>query len=206
MVPYLAPFSGDAGAAAVCKEFHAACFQEAQAREMAPVEEEEGEDLCNCEFSLAYGGKILLNNARLHLKRGQRYGLCGPNGAGKSTLMRAIGELFKGRGWGAPPRCAQCCCSVNLNAKACRMRACSTVAQCTRQPVQHLLTLPLARHVSPAANGQLDGFPPKSELRTVYVEHDIDASGEAAAGLGLWCWWKVPCALPPVAGPSCLAR
>jgi elongation factor 3 len=26
------------------------------------------------------------------------------------------------------------------------------------------------------ANGQLDGFPPKEELRTVYVEHDIDAS------------------------------
>ncbi|PSC72325.1 elongation factor 3 [Micractinium conductrix] len=116
VTPYLAPFCGDAGAAALCKEFHTACFQEAQSREMAPVEEEEGEDLCNCEFSLAYGGKILLNNARLHLKRGQRYGLCGPNGSGKSTLMRAI------------------------------------------------------------ANGQLDGFPPKTELRTVYVEHDIDAS------------------------------
>ncbi len=26
------------------------------------------------------------------------------------------------------------------------------------------------------ANGQLDGFPPKDQLRTVYVEHDIDAS------------------------------
>lgn len=26
------------------------------------------------------------------------------------------------------------------------------------------------------ANGQLEGFPPKEELRTVYVEHDIDAS------------------------------
>ena len=26
------------------------------------------------------------------------------------------------------------------------------------------------------ASGQLDGFPPKDELRTVYVEHDIDAS------------------------------
>ena len=61
------------------------------------------------------GGKILLNNATLRLKRGKRYGLCGPNGAGKSTLMRAI------------------------------------------------------------ANGQLDGFPPKEELRTVYVEHDIDS-------------------------------
>lgn len=29
------------------------------------------------------GGKILLNKATLHLKRGRRYGLCGPNGAGK---------------------------------------------------------------------------------------------------------------------------
>ncbi|CCE66037.1 hypothetical protein TPHA_0O00680 [Tetrapisispora phaffii CBS 4417] len=53
-------------------------------------EEDEGEDLCNCEFSLAYGAKILLNKTQLRLKRGVRYGLCGPNGAGKSTLMRAI--------------------------------------------------------------------------------------------------------------------
>eukprot|EP01135_Chromosphaera_perkinsii_P002095 Nk52_evm29s217 gene=Nk52_evmTU29s217 len=81
-------------------------------------EEEEGEDLCDCEFSLAYGGKILLNNARLVLKKGKRYGLCGPNGVGKSTLMRAI------------------------------------------------------------ANGQLDGFPSPDEVKTCYVEHDID--GETA--------------------------
>eukprot|EP00842_Homolaphlyctis_polyrhiza_P004925 jgi/Hompol1/5433/HPOL_004443-RA len=51
---------------------------------------DEGEELCNCEFSLAYGGMMLLNNTRLKLKRGQRYGLCGHNGAGKSTLMRSI--------------------------------------------------------------------------------------------------------------------
>jgi len=57
----------------------------------------------------------LLNNARLRLKRGHRYGLCGPNGAGKSTLMRAI------------------------------------------------------------ANGQLEGFPDKTELKTVYVEHVLQA-------------------------------
>jgi elongation factor 3 len=53
-------------------------------------DEEEGEDLCNCQFSLAYGAKILLNTATLRLKRGNRYGLCGKNGTGKSTLMRAI--------------------------------------------------------------------------------------------------------------------
>jgi elongation factor 3 len=55
-----------------------------------PEDEEEGEDLCNCQFSLAYGAKILLNTATLRLKRGNRYGLCGKNGTGKSTLMRAI--------------------------------------------------------------------------------------------------------------------
>ncbi len=47
-------------------------------------------DLCNCEFSLAYGGKILLNNAKLRLKRGKRYGLCGPNGAGKVSSQSAL--------------------------------------------------------------------------------------------------------------------
>jgi elongation factor 3 len=59
-------------------------------KDVAIKETEPGEDLCDCEFSLAYGGKILLNSTRLNIKRGNRYGLIGPNGAGKSTLMRAI--------------------------------------------------------------------------------------------------------------------
>ena len=84
--------------------------------EDVPEDEEEGEDLCNCQFSLAYGAKILLNTATLRLKRGHRYGLCGKNGTGKSTLMRAI------------------------------------------------------------TNGQVEGFPSPDEVRTFYVEHDIDGS------------------------------
>src|SRR3984957_4564409 len=83
-----------------------------------PEDEEEGEDLCNCQFSLAYGAKILLNTATLRLKRGHRYGLCGKNGTGKSTLMRAI------------------------------------------------------------TNGKGGGFPSPDEVRTFYVEHDIDGSEE----------------------------
>ncbi|KIS67648.1 putative translation elongation factor eEF3 [Mycosarcoma maydis] len=79
-------------------------------------DEEEGEDLCNCQFSLAYGAKILLNTATLRLKRGHKYGLCGRNGSGKSTLMRAI------------------------------------------------------------TNGQVEGFPSPDEVRTWYVEHDLDGS------------------------------
>ncbi|AGE55117.1 elongation factor 3 [Paramecium bursaria Chlorella virus MA1D] len=67
------------------------CFEEVKKKNVTNDDDEEvGEDLCDCEFSLAYGGKILLNNTRFNLKRGNRYGLCGPNGAGKSTLMRAI--------------------------------------------------------------------------------------------------------------------
>ncbi|KAF9568352.1 hypothetical protein EC968_002963 [Mortierella alpina] len=53
-------------------------------------DDEEGEELCNIDFSLAYGGMMLLNHTKLKLHRGHRYGLCGPNGAGKSTLMRSI--------------------------------------------------------------------------------------------------------------------
>jgi elongation factor 3 len=48
--------------------------------------------LANCQFSLAYGGMMLLNHTRLRLRRGQRYGLCAPNGAGKSTLLTAISK------------------------------------------------------------------------------------------------------------------
>ena len=48
------------------------------------------EDLCNVEFSLAYGSIVLLHKAKLHLILGRKYGLVGPNGAGKSTLMKSI--------------------------------------------------------------------------------------------------------------------
>merc|ERR1719473_1507723 len=91
---------------------HELCF-----KAMAPPEEEdieeEGEDLCNTIFTLGYGALTLLNNTRLHLKRGKCYGLCGPNDCGKTTLLRAIN------------------------------------------------------------NEQVDGFPPKSELVTAFVEHGI---------------------------------
>lgn len=34
--------------------------------------DDEGEEVCNLRFNLAYGGKILLHNTRLHLLRGRR--------------------------------------------------------------------------------------------------------------------------------------
>jgi len=93
-------------------------------------DEEEGEDLCNCTFNLAYGAKILLNQTKLRLKRGQRYGLLGPNGSGKTTLMRAIN------------------------------------------------------------NEQVEGFPKQSEVKTVYVEHDLDAADTEMTVIG-WTQMKL---------------
>lgn len=115
-VPYLSPvLEGDAAAKEVTLGLrHWALGLMGEA--LGSQEEDLQTELCNCEFNLAYGGRILLTNATLHLLRGRRYGLCGANGVGKSTLMRSI------------------------------------------------------------ARGQLEGFPPKEELRPVYVEHDIDAS------------------------------
>lgn len=81
------------------------------------LEEEEEEDgkelLADCEFTLAYGTKILLHNTKLKLKRGNRYGLLGGNDSGKTTLMRSISQE------------------------------------------------------------QIDGFPPATQVRTVFVEADI---------------------------------
>lgn len=88
------------------------CYDAAEGDDVEDLEEE-GEDLCNCIFTLGYGALTLLNNTRLHLKRGRCYGLCGPNDCGKSTLLKAIN------------------------------------------------------------NEQVEGFPPKSELVTAFVEHGV---------------------------------
>merc|ERR1719392_283928 len=103
---------------------------EGEAAGVVEPDEEEGEDLCNCTFNLAYGAKILLNQTTLRLKRGQRYGLLGPNGSGKTTLMRAIN------------------------------------------------------------NEQVEGFPKQSEVKTVYVEHDLDSADTEMTTIG-WTMKKL---------------
>lgn len=118
LAPYLAFASSTPDPVIVAREWVVKSASEETDEDHVEEDEEEGEDLCNCQFSLAYGAKILLNTATLRLKRGHRYGLCGKNGTGKSTLMRAI------------------------------------------------------------TNGQVEGFPSPDEVRTFYVEHDIDGSEE----------------------------
>ncbi|KAK7024023.1 P-loop containing nucleoside triphosphate hydrolase protein [Favolaschia claudopus] len=118
LAPYLAYVAATPDPISVTHEWVVRSAVEGDDEEVVNDDEEEGEDLCNCQFSLAYGAKILLNTATLRLKRGHRYGLCGKNGTGKSTLMRAI------------------------------------------------------------TNGQVEGFPSPDEVRTFYVEHDIDGSEE----------------------------
>lgn len=124
MVPYLSVFYPKAAAESVCKTVmnHYHEIQKKRDLEMEDQDDSAGELLCNCEFSLAYGGMILLNNTRMRLRRGQRYGLVGHNGCGKSTLLRSINQ------------------------------------------------------------GKVDGFPSADVLRTVFVEHNLQAE-EADLGV-----------------------
>lgn len=53
-------------------------------------DDDNSEILCDCDFTLAYGTKILLHNTKMKLKRGHKYGLIGPTNAGKSTFLKSI--------------------------------------------------------------------------------------------------------------------
>ena len=129
-LPYISAIVGEDEAKPIADSLRKKASPIAADEDEIPSDEEEGEDLCNCTFSLAYGAKILLNQTHLRLKRGQRYGLLGPNGSGKTTLMRAIN------------------------------------------------------------NEQLEGFPKKSEVKTVYVEHDLDAADTEQTVIG-WTMKKL---------------
>lgn len=111
--PYLEHIVKDHQAQMVADAIHKYFLEEDYRKFGQPIKEDTGEvEIVNTDFSLAYGGMLLLSHTNLRLLKGHRYGLCGRNGAGKSTLMRSI------------------------------------------------------------ANGKLEGFPSKDELRTCFVEHN----------------------------------
>ena len=44
------------------------------------------------------GGKTLVSDVDLHIRKGEIYGFLGPNGAGKTTVMKMITNLWKPSG------------------------------------------------------------------------------------------------------------
>lgn len=88
-------------------------IEEDERRYGVPEKEDDGEiEIVNADFSLAYGGMLLLSHTNLRLLKGHRYGLCGRNGAGKSTLMRSIAS---GKLEGFPPQDVLRTCYVEHN-------------------------------------------------------------------------------------------
>ncbi|KAJ8067518.1 hypothetical protein OCU04_004861 [Sclerotinia nivalis] len=92
ITPYLEQIMKESGSAATVGDAVQQFYVDEDHRKFGePVKEDDGEvEIVNTNFSLAYGGMLLLNHTNLRLLKGHRYGLCGRNGAGKSTLMRAI--------------------------------------------------------------------------------------------------------------------
>ena len=129
-LPYITAIVGEKDAKSIADALRKRASPGAVDEADEDLDDEEGEDLCNCNFNLAYGAKILLNQTNLRLKRGMRYGLLGPNGSGKSTLMRAIN------------------------------------------------------------NEQVEGFPKKDEVKTVFVEHDLDSADTEQTVIG-WTMKKL---------------
>ena len=98
-VPYLQPLMDNAEA--VSESMFKFYVEEDNRKFGAPIKEDDGEvEIVNANFSLGYGGMLLLSHTNLRLLKGHRYGLCGRNGAGKSTLMRSIAN---GKLEGFPP-------------------------------------------------------------------------------------------------------
>jgi elongation factor 3 len=90
VLTYFAVWVGKSVATKAVEELRVECKE--MVKFVPPVDEEDdgGEELCNCMFTLAYGTKILLHNTAMRLKRGNKYGLLGGNDSGKTTLMRSI--------------------------------------------------------------------------------------------------------------------
>ncbi|KAK4186317.1 P-loop containing nucleoside triphosphate hydrolase protein [Podospora australis] len=91
ITPYLKDLISPSAADAVAAAVHKFYVEEDARKYGVPEKEDDGEiEIVNADFSLAYGGMLLLSHTNLRLLKGHRYGLCGRNGAGKSTLMRSI--------------------------------------------------------------------------------------------------------------------
>ncbi|KAI2637893.1 prion formation protein [Hypomontagnella submonticulosa] len=114
IAPYLKDLMHQPGASdAVASSVHQFYVAEDHRKYGVPEKEDDGEiEIVNADFSLAYGGMLLLSHTNLRLLKGHRYGLCGRNGAGKSTLMKSIAG---GKLEGFPPQDVLRTCYVEHN-------------------------------------------------------------------------------------------
>ncbi|KAI1091401.1 prion formation protein [Rostrohypoxylon terebratum] len=114
VAPYLKDLMHQPGASdAVASSIHKFYVSEDHRKYGVPEKEDDGEtEIVNADFSLAYGGMLLLSHTNLRLLKGHRYGLCGRNGAGKSTLMKSIAG---GKLEGFPPQDVLRTCYVEHN-------------------------------------------------------------------------------------------
>lgn len=114
IAPYLKDLMHKSGASdAVASSVHKFYVAEDERKYGVPEKEDDGEiEIVNADFSLAYGGMLLLSHTNLRLLKGHRYGLCGRNGAGKSTLMKSIAG---GKLEGFPPQDVLRTCYVEHN-------------------------------------------------------------------------------------------
>ncbi|OAL75542.1 hypothetical protein A7D00_1141 [Trichophyton violaceum] len=111
--PYLQSFVPEGKHDEIVATVKAHFVEEDERRFGVPVKEDDGEiEIVNANFSLGYGGRLLLSHANLRLLKGHRYGLCGRNGVGKSTLMRSIAN---GKLEGFPPQDVLKTCFVEHN-------------------------------------------------------------------------------------------
>lgn len=91
--PYLKDLLKEPNADVIAQAVHDHFVAEDHRKFGQPIKDDTGEvEIVNTDFSLAYGGMLLLSHTNIRLLKGHRYGLCGRNGAGKSTLMRSIAE------------------------------------------------------------------------------------------------------------------
>ncbi|KAI7505025.1 ABC transporter domain-containing protein [Hortaea werneckii] len=110
---YLSPLMEDGKGDAVGDAMQQYYIDEDQRKFGKPVTIEDGEtEIVNANFSLGYGGMLLLRHTNMRLLKGHRYGLCGRNGSGKSTLMRSIAN---GKLEGFPPQDQVRTCFVEHN-------------------------------------------------------------------------------------------
>ncbi|KAJ5612745.1 hypothetical protein N7510_005939 [Penicillium lagena] len=89
--PYLRGLVADDQSDALAEAVQTHFVEEDHRKFGKPVQDDPNAvEIVNADFSLAYGGMLLLSHTNLRLLKGHRYGLCGRNGCGKSTLMRSI--------------------------------------------------------------------------------------------------------------------